>query len=40
MNDFDEKSLSILASCVEKMEDSPNVGALKHGMRFENIIKI
>ncbi|XP_029030408.1 FAST kinase domain-containing protein 2, mitochondrial [Betta splendens] len=34
MNNFDEKSLSILATCLEKMNDSPSVGALKHGMRL------
>ncbi|XP_039998272.1 FAST kinase domain-containing protein 2, mitochondrial [Xiphias gladius] len=34
LNDFDEKSLSILASCLEHMESSPNVGALKEGMRL------
>ncbi|KAF3706312.1 FAST kinase domain-containing protein 2, mitochondrial Precursor [Channa argus] len=34
LNDFDEKSLSILASCLEHMESSPNIGALKHGMRL------
>ncbi|XP_041835077.1 FAST kinase domain-containing protein 2, mitochondrial [Melanotaenia boesemani] len=33
LNDFDEKSLSILASCLEQMDDSPNVDALKDGMR-------
>ncbi|XP_069554473.1 FAST kinase domain-containing protein 2, mitochondrial [Brachyistius frenatus] len=34
LNDFDEKCLSILASCLEHMESSPNVGALKEGMRL------
>ncbi|XP_040888039.1 FAST kinase domain-containing protein 2, mitochondrial [Toxotes jaculatrix] len=34
LNDFDEKSLSVLASCLEHMENSPNVGALKEGMRL------
>ncbi|XP_035005644.1 FAST kinase domain-containing protein 2, mitochondrial [Hippoglossus stenolepis] len=34
LNDFDEKSLSILASCLEHMESSANVGALKEGMRL------
>ncbi|XP_053272876.1 FAST kinase domain-containing protein 2, mitochondrial [Pleuronectes platessa] len=34
LNEFDEKSLSILASCLEHMESSPNVGALKEGMRL------
>ncbi|CAG5932805.1 unnamed protein product [Menidia menidia] len=34
LNDFDEKSLSILASCLEHMEDSPNVDALKEGLRL------
>ncbi len=33
LNDFDEKGLSILASCLGLMEDSPNVAALKGGMR-------
>lgn len=34
INDFDEKSLSILASCLENLEDSSNVKALKDGMRI------
>lgn len=34
LNDFDEKSLSILASCLEQLEDSPNVLALKEGLRL------
>uniref|UniRef100_A0A3Q1D9L0 RAP domain-containing protein n=1 Tax=Amphiprion ocellaris TaxID=80972 RepID=A0A3Q1D9L0_AMPOC len=34
LNDFDEKSLSILASCLENMESSTNVDALKKGMRL------
>uniref|UniRef100_A0A3P9JEX2 FAST kinase domains 2 n=1 Tax=Oryzias latipes TaxID=8090 RepID=A0A3P9JEX2_ORYLA len=34
LNDFDEKSLSILASCLEQMDSSPNVDALKEGMRL------
>ncbi|XP_041637904.1 FAST kinase domain-containing protein 2, mitochondrial isoform X2 [Cheilinus undulatus] len=34
LNDFDEKALSILASCLESMKDSPNVSALKDGMRL------
>ncbi|XP_023249136.1 FAST kinase domain-containing protein 2, mitochondrial [Seriola lalandi dorsalis] len=34
LNRFDEKSLSILASCLEHMENSPNVNALKEGMRL------
>nr|XP_020509587.1 FAST kinase domain-containing protein 2, mitochondrial [Labrus bergylta] len=34
LNDFDEKGLSILASCLENMEPSPNVSALKDGMRL------
>lgn len=33
LNDMDEKSLSIFASCLEHMEDSPNVDALKNGLR-------
>ncbi|RVE75411.1 hypothetical protein OJAV_G00016520 [Oryzias javanicus] len=34
LNDFDEKSLSILASGLEQMDSSPNVEALKEGMRL------
>nr|XP_057907481.1 FAST kinase domain-containing protein 2, mitochondrial isoform X2 [Doryrhamphus excisus] len=34
LNDFDEKSLSILATVLEDMERSPNVDALKHGLRM------
>ncbi|XP_029924366.1 FAST kinase domain-containing protein 2, mitochondrial [Myripristis murdjan] len=34
LNEFDEKCLSILASCLEHMESSPNVDALKEGMRL------
>ncbi|XP_070712056.1 FAST kinase domain-containing protein 2, mitochondrial [Pempheris klunzingeri] len=34
LNDFDDKGLSILASCLEHMQDSPNVAALKEGMRL------
>lgn len=34
LNDFDEKCLSILASCLENMESSTNVDALKEGMRL------
>lgn len=34
LNDFDEKSLSILASSLKHMEDSANVAALKQGMRL------
>ncbi|XP_071320185.1 FAST kinase domain-containing protein 2, mitochondrial isoform X2 [Trachinotus anak] len=34
LNDFDEKSLSILASCLEHMESSPSVSTLKEGMRL------
>lgn len=34
LNDSDEKSLSILSSCLHEMEDSPNVLALKEGMRL------
>ncbi|KAA8579842.1 FAST kinase domain-containing protein 2, mitochondrial [Etheostoma spectabile] len=34
LNDFDEKALSILASCLEHMEDCTNVVALKEGMRL------
>lgn len=31
---MDEKSLSILAACLEHMESCPNVIALKEGMRY------
>nr|XP_020447641.1 FAST kinase domain-containing protein 2, mitochondrial isoform X2 [Monopterus albus] len=34
LNDFDERSLSVLASTLEHMEDNPNVDALKQGMRL------
>uniref|UniRef100_A0A3Q1F5R2 FAST kinase domains 2 n=1 Tax=Acanthochromis polyacanthus TaxID=80966 RepID=A0A3Q1F5R2_9TELE len=34
LNDFDEKCLSILASCLENMESSTNVDALKEGMKL------
>ncbi|XP_071380676.1 FAST kinase domain-containing protein 2, mitochondrial [Centroberyx affinis] len=34
MNKFDEKCLSILASCLDHMDSSPNVNALKEGMRL------
>ncbi|KAM9334111.1 FAST kinase domain-containing protein 2, mitochondrial [Symphorus nematophorus] len=35
LNDFDEKHLSILASCLAHMEENvPNVAALKEGMRL------
>ncbi|KAM9829413.1 FAST kinase domain-containing protein 2, mitochondrial [Syngnathus typhle] len=34
LNGFDEKSLSILASCLENMESTPNVVALKQGLRL------
>ncbi|KAM3585347.1 uncharacterized protein V6R79_014975 [Siganus canaliculatus] len=34
LNDFDEKGLSILASCLGDMEGTPNVAALKEGMRL------
>lgn len=34
LNDFDEKGLSILASGLQHMENSPNVLALKDGMRL------
>uniref|UniRef100_UPI0037E97E89 FAST kinase domain-containing protein 2, mitochondrial n=1 Tax=Semicossyphus pulcher TaxID=241346 RepID=UPI0037E97E89 len=34
LNDFDEKGLSILSSTLEHMESSPNVSALKKGMRL------
>ncbi|MEQ2193420.1 hypothetical protein XENOCAPTIV_025080 [Xenoophorus captivus] len=34
LNDFDEKTLSILASALEHMKDGQNVDALKEGMRL------
>ncbi|KAM7365316.1 hypothetical protein PAMP_016258 [Pampus punctatissimus] len=34
LNDFNEKSLSIVASCLEHMESSANVDALKDAMRL------
>ncbi|XP_012712710.2 FAST kinase domain-containing protein 2, mitochondrial [Fundulus heteroclitus] len=34
LNEFDEKTLSILASALDQMKDSPNVTALKEGMRL------
>ncbi|KAM9327390.1 FAST kinase domain-containing protein 2, mitochondrial isoform 3-T3 [Pholidichthys leucotaenia] len=34
LNDFDEKSLSILASSLKHMEEIPNVVALRDGMRL------
>ncbi|XP_061654951.1 FAST kinase domain-containing protein 2, mitochondrial [Phyllopteryx taeniolatus] len=34
LNDFDEKSLSILASCLEQMVNTPIVDALKQGLRL------
>uniref|UniRef100_H3DAK9 FAST kinase domains 2 n=1 Tax=Tetraodon nigroviridis TaxID=99883 RepID=H3DAK9_TETNG len=34
LNDFDEKSLSILASCLAHMEETASVTALKEGMRM------
>ncbi|KAM6945668.1 FAST kinase domain-containing protein 2, mitochondrial [Aplochiton taeniatus] len=34
LNEFDEKSLSILASCLEHMESNANVDALKDGIRL------
>ncbi|KAM7375115.1 hypothetical protein PAMA_014277 [Pampus argenteus] len=34
LNEFDERSLSIVASCLELMESSGNVDALKDGMRL------
>uniref|UniRef100_A0A1A7XQN6 FAST kinase domains 2 n=1 Tax=Iconisemion striatum TaxID=60296 RepID=A0A1A7XQN6_9TELE len=37
LSDFDEKNLSILASCLEQM-DGPNVDALKEGMRL--VVKV
>lgn len=33
LNDFDEKGLSILASSLAHMKDTPNIVALKEGMR-------
>ncbi|XP_008299937.1 FAST kinase domain-containing protein 2 [Stegastes partitus] len=34
LNSFDEKSLSVLASCLEHMKSSSNVDALKEGVRL------
>ncbi|XP_043096478.1 FAST kinase domain-containing protein 2, mitochondrial [Puntigrus tetrazona] len=34
LNTFDEKSLSILASCIQDMEDSRNVQALREALRL------
>uniref|UniRef100_A0A8C6SJ35 Uncharacterized protein n=1 Tax=Neogobius melanostomus TaxID=47308 RepID=A0A8C6SJ35_9GOBI len=34
INDFDDKSLSILSSSLENLEDGANVQALKHGIRL------
>ncbi|XP_061841089.1 FAST kinase domain-containing protein 2, mitochondrial isoform X2 [Nerophis lumbriciformis] len=34
LNDFDEKSFSVLAAVLERMESRPNVDALKYGMRL------
>lgn len=34
INDFDDKSLSILSSCLENMEEGANIRALKHGIRL------
>lgn len=34
LNDFDEKDLSILATCLQHMKGSPNVDALKKSMRL------
>lgn len=34
LNEFDEKALSILASCLEHMDSNANVGALKDGLRL------
>ncbi|XP_029596609.1 FAST kinase domain-containing protein 2, mitochondrial [Salmo trutta] len=34
LNEFDEKSLSVLASCLEHLESSPNGDALKEGVRL------
>lgn len=33
LNEFDERSLSILSTCLENMDESPNASALKDGMR-------
>ncbi|XP_037552574.1 FAST kinase domain-containing protein 2, mitochondrial [Nematolebias whitei] len=40
LNHFDEKSLSILASCLDHMEDSPNVDALKKGLRLAVVARL
>ncbi|XP_077473696.1 FAST kinase domain-containing protein 2, mitochondrial [Stigmatopora argus] len=34
LNDFDEKSLSILASCLERLDNTANVDALRRGLRL------
>ncbi|KAG9349021.1 hypothetical protein JZ751_029339 [Albula glossodonta] len=34
LNDFDEKALSVLANCLEDMESSKNVDALRQGLRL------
>ncbi|MBN3303707.1 FAKD2 protein, partial [Amia calva] len=40
LNSFDEKALSILANCLEEMESSMNVDALKSGVRLLVEIRI
>ncbi|XP_034533865.1 FAST kinase domain-containing protein 2, mitochondrial isoform X2 [Notolabrus celidotus] len=40
LNDFNEKGLSILSSCLEHMESCPNVSALKDGMRLVAKVKL
>ncbi|XP_047432087.1 FAST kinase domain-containing protein 2, mitochondrial [Mugil cephalus] len=34
LNDFDEKNLSILATCLDQLEDSPSVNTLKEGVKL------
>lgn len=36
LNQFDTRSLSVLASCIREMEDSRNVQALTEALRFES----
>ncbi|CAJ1086924.1 FAST kinase domain-containing protein 2%2C mitochondrial isoform X1 [Xyrichtys novacula] len=34
LNDFDERALSVLATCLEHLKDSPNVSSLRDGVRL------
>lgn len=40
LNEFDEKSLSVLASCLEHLESSPNGDALKEGVRWVPVTSV